>query len=414
MQRGLIGAKLGHSFSKIIHEMFGKYQYDLIELPESELKDFLKQRNFAGINVTIPYKKKVLEAVDYIDHNCLKIGSCNTIVNRHNKLYAYNTDYDGFDYMLKKHHVNILNKKVVILGDGGAAAAVKAVIQNYQPAYLVSCKKHFSEHTISYEKLYADYNDAEILINTSPVGMYPNNDADLVELTKFKNLALVIDIIYNPLKTKLLIAAQDSNISTIGGLEMLVAQAVYAYQHFTDQKVAAAEIDKIYQKIYESKINYVLIGMPGAGKSTIAQALKKQLHKEVIDIDEEIEKYLQMSIKTYLSQHTEAEFREIETAITKKVAKRNSVIIATGGGIVLNPENIAALKQNGKIIYLKRAVANLAITDSRPLSKNRKNLEKMYQKRHPMYVKSADYIIDNNKSCSNCVQQIVEIKEKNK
>ena len=413
MQKGLLGKKLTHSFSKQIHEDLMDYEYNLIELEEKDLDKFFKEKNFDAINVTVPYKQKVMKYVDHIDEKCKIINATNTIVNKNGELFCYNTDYYGFEYMLVKNNVDLKNKKVCILGNGGAAQAIKAVVNDYDIDELIICKSRESNETITYETLYKDHKDIEILINTSYIGMYPNNYQELINLDYFNNLKWVIDIIYNPLNTKLLVNAKKRNIKTINGLEMLVGQAVYAMEYFMDLSLDKKIIDDYYQKILREKQNIVLIGMPSCGKSTISKLLEKRLNKASIDVDNYIEKEINMSIKEYFDLFNEEKFRELETKTIKEVSKLNGKIISTGGGVVLNSENIDALKQNGLIIYIKRDINKLLVTEDRPLSKDLNAIKTIYDSRYKLYENYSDIIVNNNDEIEIVVSEILKkIEEK--
>jgi shikimate dehydrogenase len=408
MQKGLLGKKLTHSFSKIIHENLMDYQYNLFEKEEDQLEKFFEEKNFDAINVTVPYKKTVMKYMDYIDEKCQLIGATNTVVNKNNKLYGYNTDYYGFKYMLEKNKVNLDDKKVCILGNGGAAQAIKAVVKDYRVKQTIICKKRVSDETITYDDLYQNHQDIEVLINTSYVGMYPNNFEELIDLNKFNKLEWIIDIIYNPLNTKLLVDAKNKKLNTLNGLEMLVAQAVYAMEYFNDIKLDKQIIDDYYQKLLKKQRNIVLIGMPSCGKTTIGKKLQKALNKECIDIDTQIEKIIKMSIKKYFIKFNELNFREHETAVVKDISKLNGYIISTGGGVVLKKENMDALKQNGLIIYIKRDLNKLQSTSDRPLSKDDEAVKELYESRYKLYQEYADIVVDNNGKLKNTIKDILE------
>lgn len=407
MQYGLIGEKLGHSFSKEIHEQLANYTYDLHPLTKEEFLAFMENKEFKAINVTIPYKKDVIPYLDVIDKNAETIGAVNTIVNKDGKLHGYNTDYDGFLYMIKKHHINLCNKKVLILGNGGACAAVKAVVKNMQAKEMILVSRSANNGAISYEECFKNHLDAQVIINTTPVGMYPNNDDCPIDLDLFPLCSAVIDVIYNPLITTLCMQAKEKNIPYVMGLEMLVAQAKYAVEHFLDIKLEDQCIDKIYKDMLLERTNIVLIGMPSAGKTTVGKLLSKKMNRSYIDIDEEIIKDTHMSIPAIFETSGEAGFREIETLTTKKVAKQNNSIICCGGGIIKKKENMTTLKQNGICFFLDRDLSLLVTNDpNRPLSSSKEAIKAMYKERYPLYMNYADICIDNNTSLENAVERI--------
>ena len=249
MDYGLIGEKLGHSFSKEIHEKLADYTYDLCPLTKEEFKDFMEKKEFKSINVTIPYKRDVIPYLESMDDSARAIGAVNTIVNREGKLYGYNTDMPGFIYMVNKNNIQIKGKKVVVLGNGGAAQAIKAAVQKLEASEMIVVDVILSEGVISYEECFEHHSDAEIIVNTSPVGMFPKVDASPVDLTRFPKCEAVLDVIYNPLTTKLVAQARELGMTGVTGLEMLVAQAKYAVEIFLDTKIDESEIDRIYREM---------------------------------------------------------------------------------------------------------------------------------------------------------------------
>lgn len=410
MKYGLIGEKLGHSFSKEIHERLSDYTYNLFPLSKDEFHTFMKNKDFQAINVTIPYKKAVLPYLDELDASAKKIGAVNTIVNNNGKLKGFNTDYDGFDYMLQKHHVDLSNKKVLVLGNGGACAAIKAVVESYPIKQMYVVSRKAGDDVITYEECYERHTDAQIIVNTTPVGMYPHNDASPLDLSQFYQLESVIDIIYNPLYTQLCIDARKRNIQYIGGLEMLIAQAKYAVEHFTNIQIDESMIDEIYRDMLKKRVNIVLIGMPSCGKSTIAKYLNDLLPHQVIDLDEEIVKDTKMSIPDIFKAMNESGFRKIESEICKKYAKETGLIISTGGGIIKNEINMEHLQQNGMIIYIDRPLEHLIYQDgTRPLSSSKEAVEQLYKERTPIYQKCADIIISNDKPLEEVITQIFQL-----
>ncbi len=391
MKYALIGEKLSHSFSKIIHEAMGKYQYDLVSVPKGTLKDFVKTNQYDGFNVTIPYKKDIMEFCDYISPSAKKIGCVNTVKKVNGKLYGYNTDYDGFDALAKKNKINFKDKKVVILGSGGTSLTVYAVVSdsNASDIKIVSRSGKYNYENIPL------WNDCQIIINTTPVGMFPHNGETPLNISDFPNCEGVLDVIYNPLTTKLVFDAKEKGISAENGLYMLVYQAKKAFEIFTEDSLSDEEADKIFTDIYKKMSNIVLIGMPGCGKSTLGKKIAQITNKEFIDTDEKIVEKTGMSIPEIFEKHGEKYFREIESEIASQTGKLSGKVIATGGGIVTIDENLYTLKQNGIIYYITRELSSLD-TNGRPLSKNLETLKQMEQIRKPMYEKFADKIINNN------------------
>lgn len=412
MKYGLIGEKLGHSFSKEIHEQLANYTYDLIPLSKEELTTFMETKNFEAINVTIPYKKTVLPYIDVLDQTAKKVHSVNTIVNRNGKLYGFNTDYDGFVYMLKKHDISIQNKNVLILGNGGASVAIQAVITDLKPKTMVVVSRSASEGSISYEECYQMHYDAQVIINTSPCGMYPNNYDAPIDLDDFPTCEAVVDIIYNPLITPLCLQAKEKQIPFVMGLEMLIAQAKYAVEHFLNTQIEDRCIDFIYNSMMQKQMNLILIGMPSAGKTTIGKQLALKLNKNFIDLDEEIVASTKQSIPDIFASVQEQGFREIETKIAKTCAKYTNTVISCGGGIIKKKENMESLKQNGLCIFLNRDLTLLESADaSRPLSSSKQAVTKLYEERLPLYISYSDFIIDNNGTIEETCNAIINTKE---
>lgn len=406
---GLIGKKLSHSYSKIIHEKLAAYTYDLIPLEEDQLDDFFKKKEFKGINVTIPYKKSVIKYLGTIDEHAKAIGAVNTIVNRNGKLYGYNTDYDGFDYMIKHHHICIQNQKILILGNGGAAAAVKAVCNDHKAKKILCVSRHPKEDAISYEDVYSYHRDVDVIINTSPVGMYPNIDAQAIDLNDFPKCTAVIDVVYNPICTKLCLQAREKGLLYTTGLEMLIVQAIRAKEHFLQTTTPQSVIDQILFDLLYEKINLVFIGMPSCGKSTIGKEVAALSHKKFVDLDQEIEKEAQKTIPEIFSSYGEEHFRKLETKITKKISADQNLIIACGGGIIKNEENIQALKLNGILIFLDRDLSQLETNDpTRPLSCSKLAVQTMYQERMPYYLQYSDIQIQNDENCHQVGKQCIQ------
>lgn len=407
MKYGLIGEHLGHSFSKEIHEMLDKYTYEICEIEKENLDSFMKEKAFKAINVTIPYKQQVIPYLDHIDEKALSIGAVNTVVNKNNKLYGYNTDYYGLKSLIEKNNINIKNKKVLLLGNGGTSKTARTVLKDLSAKEIIIVDLKKDENVLTYEETLKYHTDSQIIVNTTPCGMYPNNDGCIIDIDLFENLEAVVDVVYNPIKTSIVLKALNKGIKAVSGLYMLVAQAVYAAGIFLDEEVLENEIDRIYNIIKKQKENIVLIGMPSCGKTTIGKELATLLNKEYIDTDLLIEEKINMPISYYLTKDNEVDFRNIEEEVIKNVSKKNNQIISTGGGIIKRTFNIQRLKQNSTIIFIDRSLDKLVATSSRPLSNNKNDLEKLYQDRYEIYKTSADIIVENNGLLKDTIDKII-------
>lgn len=414
MQFGLIGEKLGHSFSKVIHEqLIDNYKYTLKEIKKEDLDAFMKAKDFQAINVTIPYKQDVLPYLDFIDDAAKQIGAVNTIVNRNGVLTGYNTDYLGFQYTLDKHEIDVENKKVLIMGNGGASKAIQAVIQNRLPREMLVVDIVKGDNILTLEEVYKNHIDCEVIINTTPVGMYPAVDASPLDLSKFEACTACVDAIYNPLRTNLVLQAQALHKKGISGLEMLVAQAKYALERFKDITIDESEIDRIYKQLLLESSNVVFIGMPSSGKSTIAKEVAQQLNKTLIDIDEEIVKEVQMDIPTYFKEYGETQFRKIESEICARVSVRNNCVISCGGGIIKKEENIINLKHNGIIMGIHRDLDKLISDDTRPLSSSKETIQALFEERESLYRSSRELYLENNTTLEDASKRAVSLYQEN-
>ncbi len=396
MKYGLIGEKLGHSFSKEIHEQIRDYKYEICEVSRDQFDKFMQEKGFKAINVTIPYKEKVIPYLDYIDPTTKMIGAVNTIVNNDGKLYGYNTDYFGLKSLIEKNNIDVTNKKALILGTGGTSKTATLVLKLKGVKEIYYASINHEVNTYTYEEIVKIHNDANIIVNTTPCGMYPNNDGLIIDLDLFPHLEAVIDVVYNPMLTRLLQKAKKKNLKYAGGLYMLVAQAVYASSLFLNLETNTNIIDDIYAKLYKEKQNIILIGMPTCGKSTIGKIISQKLNKEFVDTDSLIEKEIKMVIKDFLRKDNEQEFRDIEEKVIKEIAKKQNQVISCGGGVIKRPENIERLKQNGIVIFIDRDITLLKASDKRPLSTDLESLKKLYEERYPIYLESSDIIITNN------------------
>ncbi|MDY6077897.1 MAG: shikimate kinase [Eubacteriales bacterium] len=408
MQFGLIGEKLGHSYSKEIHNLIADYGYELREVKREELGAFMTERAFSGINVTIPYKKSVMDYLDVISDDAKKIGAVNTVVNRDGKLYGYNTDFYGLKALLIHNGVSVRNKKVLILGSGGTSDTAYNVVTGLNAKEAIRVSRTKKDGFVTYDEAARLHSDADVIINATPVGMYPDDDGVPVNIGLFPSLSAVIDAIYHPLRTNLVSDAENRGIKACGGLYMLVAQAVYAAALFENKKPDENLIDDVYGKILNDKRNIVLIGMPSSGKTTIGKALAARMGKRFADTDELIVGTTGKSIPEIFEKEGEKVFREIEKKVICDIAVNDGTVIATGGGVILDEKNVLALKRNGVIVYLDRKIDNLIATDSRPLSSNVDDLKKLYDKRKPLYEKYAEITIDDNDDVATVVRRAEE------
>lgn len=405
MKYGLIGEKLGHSFSKPIHERIADYSYEIKEIKKEALDSFMKEKSFCGINVTIPYKASVIPYLDYIDPMAEKIGAVNTVVNRDGRLYGYNTDFGGLKMLIEKQGLDYEGKKVLILGTGGTSKTARAVAESLKAGEIVLVSR---KGEVNYENVYSLHSDASFIINTTPCGMHPDNLSSPVDLSLFSRLEGITDVVYNPLKTKLCLEGEKRSIPSSCGLYMLVCQAVLACERFTGEKLSVSDTAKeIFDDILKEKRNIVLIGMPGSGKSTIGKALAEKTGKEFIDTDEMIvDSYGEIS--EIFSQKGEEYFRNLESEAVYEASRLNGKIIATGGGAILRQNNIDALRQNGIIVFLNRPLEDIIPTEDRPLSRDVEALKRRFDERYDKYVAAADIEINVDGVVENSVNRITE------
>ena len=406
MKYGLIGEHLGHSFSKEVHAMLSDYKYKICEIDKDKLGDFMTKADFKAINVTIPYKEAVIPYLSYISEEAKAIGSVNTIVNCDGKLYGYNTDFFGMTSLINKMHLNLKGKKTVILGTGGTSKTALAVTKSLGAEPIITVSRTKKGNAIDYNELKEKHTDAEIIINTTPKGMYPDNFSSPIDLDCFNKLEGVIDAIYNPIRTKLVVDALERGINAEGGLYMLVAQAVFASEIFLDVKYPVEKLNKVYNKIRRRKENIVLIGMPASGKTTVSKILAKELSREALDTDDMIVSSKNMEISKIFKTEGEKAFREYETCVIANVSLQNNRIIATGGGAVLNNENIKMLRQNGVIFFIDRPCDKLLPTVDRPLANDMEAIKRRYEERYDLYCKAADFIIEADDTPHNVSKKI--------
>ena len=390
MRFGLLGRKLGHSYSPQIHALLGDYEYPLYEKEPEEIEEFMTSGEFDGMNVTIPYKGTVIPYMSQLSDTAKKIGSVNTVTRMPDgKLYGDNTDYYGFSYLLDSAGFDVKNKKVIVLGNGGASKTAVCVCRDMGAKEVTVISRR--SDTDNYNNI-SKHSDADYIINTTPVGMYPNNGETPVDLGIFKQCKGVADLIYNPSKTQLLLDAQKLSIPAVNGLTMLCAQGVKAAESFTKQKYDNGKALEITKKLEQQMLNIVLVGMPGCGKSTAAKELSKALGKEVIDTDDLIKTNEGREIPEIFRTEGEDYFRDAESLAVKQAGKQSGKIIATGGGAILREENKSALRQNSVVVFLKRDLSQLD-TDNRPLSQGN-SLAEMHKKRLPHYEAVCDITVE--------------------
>lgn len=403
MRCGLLGKTLRHSYSPQIHSHLGNYVYELFEKSPDELEAFLQYGEFTGLNVTIPYKKEVIPYCHELSPRAALLGSVNTIVRTPDgRLIGHNTDYFGFQSMLARTGLILEGKKVLVLGSGGASATAVCVLRELQANVIVISRTGEN----NYENL-SIHQDATVIVNTTPVGMYPNTGISPVDLALFPNLEGVLDIVYNPARTQLLLDAEKRGLKTENGLWMLVAQAKESAEWFTGKKIddtIIAEIHKILRKQME---NIILIGMPGCGKSTLGRLLAERLNRRFVDADMEIINRAGIPIPEIFEKFGEDAFRKLECDVLKDLGKESGLVVATGGGCVTRPENYKHLHQNGTIIWIQRDF-NLLPTDGRPLSQ-KSNLASMYHTRFPLYKAFSDCCINNNRTIDEIIDEIIDI-----
>ena len=390
MKYGLIAEKVGHSFSAEIHkELFG-YDYELKAIKKDELDGFLKSRSFKAINVTIPYKETVIPYLDIVDETAKNVGAVNTIVNVDDKIHGYNTDVSGLIYLIKKNKINIENKKVLVLGSGGTSKTASYVAKQLGARDVLRVSRNQNDGCITYREAASVHNDCEVIINTTPCGMYPEIGISAVDVECFERLESVVDVVYNPIRTKLICDAKEKGINAVGGLLMLVAQAAFAAEKFVGKAVSYEKINAVYEKMFNKKQNVVLIGMPGCGKTSTGKVVAEKLAFDFVDTDEEIHKATGKFAHEIIEEKGEMFFRDIESDIIKTVSKLQGKVISTGGGAILRKENISLLRENGKIYFLDRPLNDLQFGKNRPLSSNFNDLEKRYNERYDIYCSSCD------------------------
>ncbi len=401
---GLLGRKLSHSLSPQIHAHFGSYNYELFCREPDELDEFFADEKLKAYNVTIPYKIEAFNRCDVLSETAKKIGSVNTVIRlADGTLYGDNTDYFGFDFMSKSCGADYNGKKVLVLGSGGASLTVCAVAKDFGAKEIIVVSRSGENNYGNIDKHY----DADIIVNTTPVGMYPNNGERLVDLKKFTKLSCVLDLIYNPCRTRLLLDAQELRIPCANGLTMLVAQGLRSAEQFPDVTLQNTDISNVCELMLKEQKNIVLIGMPGCGKSTVGKILAEKLQRELLDTDEEIIRADGRTIPEIFENDGETFFRELETKAVELVGKQLSKIIATGGGAVIKKENRDALRQNSTTVYLKKDLSLLSL-EGRPLSKNEDAVIKIYEARKDTYEAFADFTVEVDTDAKITAERVIE------
>ena len=409
MKFGLLGRTLGHSFSPRIHSALGNTNYELFEREPSQLQEFFADPELQGINITIPYKVNALEACDVVDPRAERIGCVNTMVRKDGKWYGYNTDYDGFVFTLQHAGIDVSGKECIILGDGASSATVHVALEDLGAKNIV----HLSRKTAPF---YGDapnyYETAQIIINCTPIGMYPHNPANLIDITQFSKLEGVVDLIYNPRRTILLLQAEMMEIPHCDGLPFLVTQGVEAANHFQGESFGTKEIEQILRDMRREKENIILIGMPGVGKTTVGKALGEEMGRTCVDVDQELEKEIG-DISTYITEQGEPAFREKEAEMIAKLGTQTGLVISTGGGCVTVPKNFAHLRQNGRIYQLTQPIENLSTTGRVLSSGGLDRLRELEEIRTPMYESFAQCIVEHKRNAPETVAAILEDFEAN-
>lgn len=403
MRCALIGEKLSHSYSRLIHKKFGMYSYDLVELPPDNLKEFVEHGGYDAFNVTIPYKSAIIPYIDKVETLAMQIGAINTVCRLGGKTYGYNTDILGMAYMLKRAGIALGGKHVMIFGSGGTGKTAEMLAKKNGAASITVVSRSGS---VNYKNFY-ELQQTQIIINTTPVGMYPYSDISLADLSKFRNLEAVADVIYNPMRTRLMLQARELNFKYAGGLYMLVAQAKYSMDIFVKNRHPDEIIEQVYKYLLSRIINIVLVGMPGSGKTSIGKAVARRERRRYVDSDAEIVASEGRAITEIFAEKGEEYFRKKEKQTLFLLGSQNGMVISTGGGAVLDRENYYSLKANGRIYYLEREITDLA-TRGRPLSTGTEALKKLLEQREPLYKAFADVTVENDGDFFSCVDKILE------
>lgn len=405
MEYGLIGEKLGHSYSQMIHARLADYRYELKEVAPEALDAFIEKREYRGLNVTIPYKQAVMKHCAELSPEAMEVGSVNTLLVRPDgSLFGHNTDIDGFIYMLRRGGIDPAGAKAVILGSGGTSLTAHAALARLGAREIVTVSRR---GPMDYQALYERHADAEILVNATPVGMYPKNGISPVSLERLPRVRGVADVIYNPEKTALILAAHAKGIPAVSGLSMLVAQAWEAAERFAGHAIPAGRVEEIVSEIGAQTLNLILVGMPGCGKTTLGQAVAAAMHRELVDCDAEIVRRAGKSIPDIFAQDGEDAFRALEGDVLRDVCCGHGLVISAGGGAVLRPENRNAMRQNGRVCLIRRPIEALP-RDGRPLSESADAVARLWQVRRAAYEAAADYSVENDETVEAAAERIEE------
>ncbi len=408
MKYGLIAERVGHSFSPEIHKKLFGYDYELKAISKDEIDSFMVKKDFQAINVTIPYKETVIPYLDYIDETAKAIGAVNTIVNNNGKLYGYNTDILGLTAMIKYNGIEIKNKKILVLGSGGTSKTAYHTVKKLGCSSVFTVSRTGKDGSLTYEEAVKLHSDADVIINTTPSGMFPDIGQSAVDIDSFLKLSAVVDVVYNPLCPKLVTDAKKRGIVSCGGLYMLVAQAAFAAEKFVGESVSPKRIEEIYKEIYSSKENIVFVGMPGSGKSTVGKIMAKALNRDFVDTDKLVFEKTGKTPDEIIKTLGEKAFRDIESDVIYEASKLQNKVIATGGGAILRENNVDLLKENGKIFFLDRPIEDICPTDDRPLSSNFDSLKKRYEERYDIYCSCCDHHIKTEKTPYQTAELILE------
>ncbi len=408
MKYGCIGRSLGHSYSIELHAMLGDYTYELCELREDELGAFFAARDFLGINVTVPYKQAVIPYLDRLDASVTETGAVNTVINSGDTLVGYNTDIVGMEALCRRVGVPMSGKKVAILGGGGTARTAWALAKRLGAASLITVSRSGREGTVSYDELYAEHTDTEYLINTTPLGMYPELTPAAVDPARLPRLKALLDAVYNPIRTSLVLEARRLGIPAEGGLYMLVSQAVAASELFLGRKYPDGICGSVYERLLGKKENIVLIGMPASGKSSTGRVIAERLGRSFFDSDDMVMEKVGKSIPEIFSSDGEAEFRRLEAEVIESLAAVSGAVISTGGGVILNEGNVKSLAKNGRLYYLDRAPESLIPTNDRPTAKSREDILKRYGERYERYISAADCVISPGSTPEECADRVIK------
>lgn len=415
MQYGCIGEHLSHSFSAEIHAMLADYKYEIREIAPSDLEDFFARRDFSGINVTIPYKEAVIPYLDFVDESAKRIGAVNTIVNGTGGLCGYNTDLYGMCALIRRLGIDLSGKKVAILGTGGTSRTACAVADIMKAAQVVCVSRRNGMGIVDYDELYRSHADVQVIINTTPCGMYPYADgnedrsATPVDISRFPDLCGVVDAVYNPIRTNLIMDAKEKGIAAEGGLYMLVAQAIAASALFLDKEYPDGLCETVYGKLLSQKENIVLCGMPSSGKSTVGRIIADITGRAFLDTDELIVDRIGMPISEFFSKHGEKAFRDVESSVIREqISQLSGRVIATGGGAILRDENVRALRRNGRLIFLDRPLCDLIPTSDRPLASDADAIRKRYEERYERYLTVSDVRVDVKGTPESVAQNVIK------